>query len=433
MASLQTSGIGSGLDVNGLVSQLVAAERAPTDQRLARLTNATATTLSALGTLRGAVAAVATTVRALAGGNDARTVNISDSGSMLATATAGAPTGTHAVEVRTLGSNHRLASAVFADGPGAKLGSGTLVIAQGSRALRFTTTADTTLAGLRDAINTARDNPGLRASLLNVSGGTRLVLEATRAGVAAALDVRTQNASGPLASWAESLLTVQPARDAQVYIDGFAVSADGNRVATALEGVTLDVTATTGETPAMIAVQDDAAGRQTRFGQFVDAYNAFVLTAQRLRSYDPVARSAGPLIGDASLRNLEATLRRALEASAPATFGLSFQADGSLRRDAGKSAIALADRSVVQNALLGDDGLTTRLTSVLDGFAGSRGVLANRTDALQVRKRELDSQGATLDARMALVEKRYRAQFSALDSMLTDLQNTSSYIAKQLK
>lgn len=433
MASLQTSGVGSGLDINGLVTQLVAADRAPADQRLTRLKNATSTSLSALGTLRGAASALSAAVRALGSGNEARTVTVSDAGAVLATAVAGAPIGSHSIEVRALGSNHRLASNVFVAGPIAKIGSGTLVISQGGRTLRLTTTPDTTLAGLRDAINTARDNAGLRASLLNVSGGTRLVLEATRAGATAALDVQVENASGAISTWPDSLTTVQAARDADVAIDGFAVTADGNRIATALEGVTLDVAATTGETPTKLIVQDDAAGRQQRFAQFVDAYNAFVATAQRLRSFDPVGRSAGPLIGDATLRNLEATLRRAIDSSAPSTFGLSFQVDGSLRRDAGRSATALADRNLVQTALQGDTGLTTRLATILDGFAGERGILANRTDALQARKRALDTQDAALDTRMALIEKRYRAQFSALDSMLSDMQNTSSYLAKQLK
>ena len=56
MPGLQSSGIGSGLDVNGLVSQLVAAERAPVEQRIARAKNGVDTKLSAFATLRGAVA-----------------------------------------------------------------------------------------------------------------------------------------------------------------------------------------------------------------------------------------------------------------------------------------------------------------------------------------------------------------------------------------
>ncbi|NDD74684.1 MAG: hypothetical protein EBZ40_06875 [Gammaproteobacteria bacterium] len=427
------SGIGSGLDVNGLVTQLVAAERAPADQRITRQKSTMATTLSALATLKGAASALGASVRALASGNESRTVALSDAGAMLATATAAAPTGSHSIEVRMLGSNHRLASAVFVAGANAKVGSGMLEIAQGGRSLRIQTTADTTLASLRDTINTARDNSGLRASLLNVSGGTRLVLEATRAGSAAALEVRVQNAVGALAGWPESLTTVQAARDAEVYIDGFAVAAAGNRVAGALEGVILDVTATTGDTPTTLNVQDDVVGRQQRFGQFVDAYNAFVTTAQRLRSFDPVERTAGPLLGDASLRNFEATVRRTIESTAPATLGLSFQVDGRLRRDAAISTAALADRDVVRSTLLGDAGLTTRLMAVLDGYVSDRGVLAGRTDVLQARKRELDTQVAALDTRMSMIEKRYRAQFSALDSMLTDLQSTSSFLAKQLK
>ena len=184
MPGLQSSGIGSGLDVNGLVSQLVAAERAPVEQRIARAKNGVDTKLSAFATLRGAVAALSTATQALSTVSDANVASSEDPDVVVASASTTAVAATHSVEVKRIASAHKLRSSPFGDGAQTVLGAGRLTLTQNGRSFSVELDAQGDLGALRAAINAARDNTGVRAALLNTSTGVRLVLEASSVGSA---------------------------------------------------------------------------------------------------------------------------------------------------------------------------------------------------------------------------------------------------------
>ena len=69
---------------------------------------------------------------------------------------------------------------------------------------------------------------------------------------------------------------------------------------------------------------------------------------------------------------------------------------------------------------------------ILDGYSGSGGILATRTDGLNDRLSRVSEQRQALDLRMARVEQRLRSQFTALDATLTQFQNTSEFLGTQL-
>ena len=123
--ALQSPGLGSGLDVNSLVAQLVAAERAPAQQRLTRTESGIDTKLTALGTLRGALANFQAAVGALRTESNllARKTEVSDPAVLRASVTSSAATGSYSVEVLSLASAHKLASAAYASGSSAAVGS----------------------------------------------------------------------------------------------------------------------------------------------------------------------------------------------------------------------------------------------------------------------------------------------------------------------
>ncbi|MFZ9652847.1 MAG: flagellar filament capping protein FliD [Steroidobacteraceae bacterium] len=439
MPGLQSSGIGSGLDVNGLVSQLVAAERAPVEQRIARAKNGVDTKLSAFATLRGAVAVLSTATQALSAVSDANVASSEDPDVVVASASTTAVAATHSVEVKRIASAHKLRSSPFGDGAQTVLGAGRLTLTQNGRSFSVELDAQGDLGALRAAINAARDNTGVRAALLNTSTGVRLVLEASSVGSAGEIALRVDHANGALVDLPASMQSVSAATDADVWIDGCAVNAVGNRIRDAIEGVTVDVLTAKPDTPLRIEVKSDVAVKQARLGQFIDAYNNLAATLQRLRAYNPDTREGGPLIGDATLRNLEGALRRVVATpfkadalqSAAGLLGLEMRVDGSLR--ARSAASGTADPARWPTAVRSERGIATLVEGVLRDFIASDGAFAQRTDALQARKRALVTQAAALDTRMSAVEQRYRAQFTALDSMLSNMQTTSSYLAKQLK
>ena len=178
MPVLQSSGVGSGIDINGLVSQLVAAERAPAEQRIQRAGTRITTQLSALGTLRGALSLLQTSVSGLKTANafQARRADSSDKSVFDASATSSAASGSYSVEVIQLASAQKLASGPYVGGPASEVGTGTLTVSSGGKAFQVAVTdSSNTLAGIRDAINAAPDNGIVQATLIQAVDGARLV------------------------------------------------------------------------------------------------------------------------------------------------------------------------------------------------------------------------------------------------------------------
>ena len=454
MAGLNAPGIGSGLDVNNLVTQLVAAERAPAEQRITRTQTGIDTKLSALGVLRGALSTLQSSVSALRTETQvlARRAVSSDTTILKATAAQSAPVGTYSVEVLSLATTHKLVSRAYAEGSVATVGTGSLEFEQAGKSFTITATEGMTLAQLRDAINAAPDNSGVRASIVQADDGARLVYTAAASGSAQAITVKARPPSGSLSDLGYDpgpggntppMTVLSPATDAQVKIEGFAVSAAGNTVTTAIEGVTLDLVAAKPGTTVTVAVSPDFGSVRDKIAKFVTDYNTAAGTMASQRSFDAATRKGGPLLGDSTLLGVESRLRREISGAvtappgSPSTLseiGIGFGTDGRLVLNEARLGAALqSDPNGVARVLAGEDGIARRLHATLDGAIGLGGQIGARTESLQTQRRDLQKQRDTLELRMQALEASYRAQFGALDSMLTDLQSTGRYLAGALK
>lgn len=443
MAGMSTSGLGgSGLDVNSLVSQLVAAERAPIEQRLSRVETEINTRLSAFGTVRAGLSTLQGTLSAMKTPESlqARRTSSSDPTVFKATSSALAAPADYAIEVLQLATANKKASSEVAGGESATVGSGNLKISQNGQSFTIAVDGATTLSGLRDAINSAVDNTGVRASLLNTGGGTRLTLTSTKTGLVNDIDLSVTNPTGGFNAFVMGIDDIAPAQDASIKIDGFTVGSSTNTIAGAISGVSIDLLSAKPGSSLTLSVTRDVQATKDRIGKLVSDFNAFQTQAARLRAFDPKTKTGGPLIGDASLRNIEASIRRELTtstASAPtatnslSSIGIRFAADGRLTVNDATLTEAISTRGEeVAKMLTATDGLVTRLSSLIDSQISADGTLTSRTNSLDARKKTLDKDKEAMEARMLLVEKRYRNQFIGLDRMLTEMQGTSSYISK---
>lgn len=441
--AITSTGIGSGLDVQGLVSQLVSAERSPAETRLTRQESSTRSTLSALGIFKATMSGLQSAAKNLRGtssGFDAQTVTVSKPELFTATAASGAQAGSFSVEVMQLATASKIASGAYASAD-AVVGNGTVTIGMGSESFNVTLDdSGNTLSALRDRINAASDNPGVTATLLKESGGTRLILTARETGTANALSLSSAAAVGG-ASYVSSSV-VQTAQDAQVKIDGFTYTGSSNTITDAVDGVTLKLLKAEQGTSANLALTADSSAASTAVQNFVKAYNAVVATLSTYGKYDAASKSAGPLMSDATVRSSMQQLRGVLAGSLGGSgefqvlsqLGITTQADGTLALDATKFDAAMKKDASAVRTLFGDssNGFATRIGALLDGVLGSGGRLESGTKALQSRLDDLGDQRDRLDLRMAAVEKRYRAQFTSLDTLLGSMQTTSSYLTQQL-
>src|SRR6185295_4855239 len=171
-------------------------------------------------------------------------------------------------------------------------------------------------------------------------------------------------------------------------------------------------------------------------------YNALEKQIASLRSYDAQTKKAGPLLGDAMLRGMETDLRTKLTNSVGgltgtyqslASIGITTQKDGTLSLDSDKLAKALnADFDGVAQLFGSENGVAKRLAGSLDAALATDAQINTRTKSLNAKSLSLQKDAADLEVRMAEVEKRYNAQFNALDSLLSNLSSQSSFLTQQL-
>lgn len=452
MATVSSTSSGSGLlDVNGLVTQLVAAERAPLDKRLTRIDTKLTTQFTALSQLKGSLSTFQNALSGLkdAGSYVSRSVSVGDTTLFNATATSTAGVGSYDVEVLQLAKAAQVGSAAFAGGSTSVVGTGTLMLQLGSNA--FTVTIDSsnnTLAGIRDAINAATTNTGVQATLLTGTSGSKLVLTGAQTGVANTLKVTTNGGDGGLAQLVydppnpSGLSLIQAAQDASIKVSGFAATSATNTFTTAIDGVTLNLLKAAPGTTATLGVANDTGTVTNRVNSFVSAFNAVAKQIASLRAYDAASQKAGPMLGDALLTGIEAQLRRVLSAPVTgangsyttlASLGITTGTDGTLSVNATKLQTALAAGSTMVSGVLGGaNGVATKLSTYLDSQLATSGQIAARTDSIAAQRKTLNAQAEAINVRMALVQARYQKQFGSLDTLLTKMQGTSDYLTKQL-
>lgn len=441
---------GSTLDVRSLAEQLVAAERQPLDAQIKRATAGVTTTLSALGTLKGALSTfqVAVDNLSLLADFQARTARSSDEAFFTAQADASALPGNYPLEVRRLAAAQQIASGAYAAGSAAAVGSGTLTLAVAGAGFDVEVPAGTTLAGLRDAINQSRANTGINAAILQGSEGARLVLSSRATGAANTIEVTVGNAADGLDSLAHgagapgSWTQVTAAADALVNFAGFERTSATNTLAGLIDGVTVDLKAAEEGRTLTLAIANDTAAVRTRIETFVSTYNAMQTAIAGLRSYDAASGAGGPLLGDSMLLTLEASLRRGLTDRVEglsgaygslAGLGITTTAEGTLAIDGARLDGALAgDFEGVAQLFGKTGGIGFRLYNTLDRALSSAGGIAVRTSALGEERKRLDERQENVDARMEALLARYVQQFTTLDMLLSQLDTTSSYLDTQL-
>ncbi|RXR02671.1 flagellar filament capping protein FliD [Pseudoxanthomonas composti] len=432
--------IGTGMDINSVVAQLVAAERAPAQNRITRSGEQISTKLSALGTVKSVMTNLQTALTTLTSAADkpAQKTSVAADAGFTATASTDAVTGSYSVEVVNLASAHKLTSTAVA--AGTTLGAGTMQVKAGDKTYDIEIAEGASLADVAKAINAKSGGAGVSASVINAADGQHLVFNATTAGQAGALTVTTSG--GDLARFAydpansnTQLSQTTAAANAKVKIDGLEVSSTSNELSDAIPGINLSLTkAKPGETFAVSVARDNAT-LKTNLQSFVSAYNAAVNTLASSSAYNSATQTASSLTGDSMVRSMQSQMRGLVSGQVNdlKALGVTIAKDGTLSLDSGKLDTAMSSTPEKMAGLFGKSGtIGTGLTSMLKGVLDSgNGSLTSRTKSLNSQLDSLNDQLSDLDARMEKVKARYTAQFTAMEQLATQMQTTSSYLTQQ--
>ena len=419
VSSVSTGGV---LDVNGLVSQLMAVESRPF-VAMQNKEKAITSQISAYGTLSGAVGAFQTTVTALADSSKYKVANATTSDDKVLTATAGKDTvkGNYSVNVTQLAQAQTI-SAAGQESTSTLIGSGASTVLtfdfgsvtggtltdgkytgatfdlDATRVARTVTIdgSNNSLQGIRDAINKA--GIGVTASIISDGSDkpNRLVLTSDKSGetssmrVSVAGDQDLSNLLSYAPNGTQNMTQSNAGQNAKLTVNGVAITSQTNSVDNAVPGVTMSVLKIG---TSNVGVSMDTSGIKTALSNFVKAYNDLNTTVTGLTAVTPdlkpgAARTGGPLVGDSTTNSLQASLRKLFGTSVPgldstvtslSQLGVAFQKDGTLKLDTGKLQTAIDKNSGDVIKLLATSGSTTDslvsfVSSTSNSTVGTKGI-----------------------------------------------------------
>ena len=449
MATTSSLGIGAGVDLQSMLSSIIAAERAP----ITALEKKIATTnskISLYGELRSKLDTLRTASNTLQFPSQlsAITATSSDSTALSATAAFYAAPGSYTVNVTQLATAQKSFSHAY--DTGTSFGQGSLSFTVGGVAqpvIDLTDQASYTLQEIGAKINNA--NMGITATVIAGTDGDRLVLTGNKTGedndfsftttIAAPDSVPSGTPQAALSDLDTAPgLAVSSAANAEITIDGVAVSSDTNTFANAIGGVTF--TALKTGSSATITVQTDGTKIKDAVQKFVDSYNSVVTKIKENSTYDLSTKTGKLFNGDSSARaireslsNARGTIPSELSGASIKTLselGVRIQQDGLLSLDTSvlNQAISTSASDVTTTIAAYGKALSDTVTNIM----GENGLLSNRVNSLNTSVDRYEDNVAALENRVALIEKRYRAQFTSLDTLLSSMQTTSSYLTQQL-
>ncbi len=449
--AISSPGIGSGLDVNSIVTQLVTLEKAPLQQLQARATGIQSQ-VSLVGKIKSQLATLQTTAQALSSATNWGELNASssDPSVLSASVSASATAGSYSVLVKDL-AKPEVASTAKVNVDQA-IGGGILSITAGSSTVDVEIADGSSLSDIASAIN-SNDAVGVRATLVrDGSGQEQLVLKAKDTGASgfsvSVLDNDGDNSDPSGLSMFDynagvgSLNQVQPGINASVEIDGLPIETASNTLDGVIPGLKLTL-AKSSDTPVEVVVSSNTEGAKTRINDFVKAYNELNTTLRSALKYDEATKVAGPLQGDSVMIGVQRAMRNILSS---ATGGDGFTTLSEVGVDTDKSGGLVVNDSKLTTALESFDKVQTlfslnsgnpategigrkfnTLTSALLDFEGT---LANKTEALERAQQRLTDEQTKINERAQRMETRLRAQYAALDAKLGGMQSISGYVSK---
>lgn len=447
--AISAAGVGSNIDVNGIVSQLMSLERRPLDLLNSKksLFNAE---LSAYGKLKSDLSALQSAIGALKDTSSFKVFSATAADTTIFSATAGstAIAGTHSVTVGQLATAQKLVSAAFADTGTTQLGTGTLAISNGTSSFNVTIDAtNNTLAGIADAVNAATGNFGVSATILNDGTGYRLVFSPNDTGASKAITIgvtdtgdgnNTDNAGLSRLSYTAggyNLTQTQAAQDATLTVDGLAgITSASNTVSGVIQGVTLSLK-TAGSTTVQVAV--DSAALTATANSFVTAYNKLITDSNSLH------QKGGTLEGQNTILTMQSQITSVFNSSINITgnsytaisqVGISIQKDGTLSLNSSDFQAAITGHLNDLTGIFSDtsQGFAQRLYTELGSLLQTDGVLDATTTGINNSISDLTSRADQMQVRLDNVQLRLQNQFAALDGLIGSMKQTSNALLAQL-
>ena len=440
------SGISTGSDWNSIINQLLQIESRPLTTLQSREQEIDEK-ISDFGLVKSAIDTFNSTVEELTSSSGFAAFNATstDEAVLTVSADSSAVASSYDVVVTQLAERDKIASSAYADATTA-VGTGTLSITVDGNTMDLVLDgSNNTLTDIRDAINSATDNPGVTATILNETSGSRLILTSEESGLASAITINVadgDDASNTDANGLSRLFhigvggdglaeQIDTAQDAILTIDGFSITGASNTVTSAISGVTLSLT---GAGSSTINITRDNTEIEERISGFVDAYNTLISKIDELE--------AGSLYNDSSLRRIKQgfvdVINQTVDIGGDTAYlfeiGITRDRDGVLSVDSSELSTMLADdfNRVTQILSEATTGYATRFYNYTESLLEVGGRLDSKNETLNSQKDAVQTQIERQELRLQTFEAKLIEQFAALDQTMAVLTSTSEYLTSQL-
>lgn len=482
MAEISFGGLATGLDTSTIVEGLMAVETA-TVTNLEDDQEYEALRLSAYKEFDDKLTAFRDAVGDLNLTSEVRLTETSLSSEDNITASSdGAQEGSYEVSVVQLAQVQKDVADGFSSSGESLLGTGTFTI--GDQVITVDSSNDS-LKGLMESINALSDDTGVTATILNDGSDSdesyHLVFSGVDASTSFEISSSLVDSSGDTVDFTTS--RVREAQQAMAYVDGLEVVGNTNTLSDVIPGVTINLnevseilTEASGDTPAVYAtttldVEADTDALKEKITTFVTAYNGimeWIASAYDEDQFDVESTTdteetdsdddtdsdsddddtdtetlAYILRGDSSInavkRSLQSTLTDAIDNSGSlqilSEIGISTQYDGTLYMNSSEVDEALSENfNDVVKLFAGDDtvdGVMKELnTYMVETTSSSDGLYALKEDSHDTKIESLDDQIEQKEYLLEKIETRIRAQFNAMELLVSELNSMSDYLTQ---
>lgn len=419
------------VDPASMAMQLVAIERQNMDKLLKKQMDSIKGQQSAIGTLTTKLSTFQTMLKDLnkASNLQAQKATMSQEGLMTVTSNGKASSGQYNFFVEQLAQSHQVGLSL--DSETAPLpADGIFSLTVKGKTLDIdlaTLPAGSTVKDLVSHINNAKDNPGVKATLVRTDGKVNMVLTSKDSGEENAITVNySGDASSSFGVAVANKTEITKAQDARLQMGGnnpLTITSASNKIENVVDGLTLQLTKAqkSGDAPLQVTVEQDKEAVTGSLKKFVDSYNELVDELAKMTSSDP--KAPGALSSDSGVRSLKSALANSVR---DLPNGLSLSSLGIKTDKTGKLSFSETDFNkalekdpeLLGKALMGDDGLLKRMSTSLDPYTKRDGALKGRKSGLEASEKRVNERMEALDRRMNSAYKRYLNQFTTMNQMM---------------
>ncbi len=469
MAGISNLNVGGGLELGTLYTQLETAENTKLTAITTQQTKAQSK-VTALGQLQSALASLQTAAAKLKSTDTFNATAVTSTNTAFsATTNSSAVAGSYNVSVTQIATAQSLITQPIADATNVGDSSATgrtITLTQGSGDPVTIKLDDgqLSLSGVVKAINASGANVSA-TTIKGSDGNFRLLITSKETGTANDITLSVNNDSnlqgviGFDSSSGTGAMSVQTAsQNAKLKVNGIDVESASNVITGAPDGVTLTLKAATTSDESLVVGKSTTAV-QTAITDFVTAYNKVNSVIASVTKYTSVATgddqdsSNGALVGDSTVRAVQSQLSGMItQAQSGGSFAILAQmgvtidpnkgSDGSLgnlKVDSTKLTAALTDNPQAVTQFFVGDGKTTglgtqintKLTDMLSTSVGKEGLMKNAIDGFNNQLDELGDRYETMQTKIDATMARYKSQFTALNTLITQMNSTSSYLTQQ--